>query len=104
MTGIENNLTAYHPEQDEPVEQIFMQQFRILEEAVASLPHRKQQVFRLCRVQGLSPDEAAEQLKISATSVRDYLKQSTRQIRDYITKHSPEYGLATFPILYHFLS
>ena len=54
--------------------QLFEQQVTLLEEAVKVLPHRKHETFRLHRFEGLSKEEVAAELGISAASVSHYLK------------------------------
>ncbi|WP_118975309.1 RNA polymerase sigma factor [Taibaiella koreensis] len=75
-------------------EDFYQKQLEILERAVSTLPERKQKVFRLCRFEGKSVEEAANILGISSSSVRDYLKQSSRLLRQYVQKeHASELAL-----------
>lgn len=74
---------------DEQVDSILDTQMRVLEEAVAILPKRKQEVFKLYRYEGASKESVADQLGISLQSVNDYLKQSNQAIRKYIAQHYP---------------
>lgn len=70
--------------EDEYSEEVYQVQIALIEEAYGRLPTRKKEVFRLCRFEGKSYEEAAGTLGISVTSVKDYLKQSTKFIRTYI--------------------
>lgn len=70
----------------------------IVEEAIGHLPARKKEVFRLCRFEGKSYDEAAALLGISAVSVRDYLKQSSQFIKKYVSRHYPHIEAAALSL------
>jgi len=59
----------------------FVQQWALVEAAVEHLPARQQRVFRLCRFEGHSAEEAAALVGVSVASVKDYLKQATIAIR-----------------------
>jgi RNA polymerase sigma-70 factor (family 1) len=85
LQEVAHNIQALDDTAEE--EALYRLKLSIVEEAVSRLPERKKEVFRLCRFEGRSYDEAAELLGISAASVKDYLKQSTRFIRDYVTRH-----------------
>ncbi len=62
----------------------FEQQWAWLEAAAERLPARQQRVFRLCRYEGKSAEEAAALVGISVASVKDYLKQATLSIRSEV--------------------
>lgn len=93
------NIMAAEPEDDE----LFRRQLAIVEKAIDQLPPRKQEVFRLCRLEGRAYEEVAEILGISVTSVKDYLKQSTRFIKVYIQSESASLGLTTVAALVLFI-
>lgn len=97
------NTTEIYPE--EPLnEELYTFRLSIVEEAVNHLPERKKEVFRLCRYEGKSYDEAAHILGIPAASVKDYLKQSTRFIKDYISHHPSESLTTGAALLFFYLS
>jgi len=83
----------YPPEglaqEEEEIDNVLDTQMRVLEEAVAILPKRKQEVFKLYRYEGVSKENVADQMGISLQSVNDYLKQSNQAIRKYIAQHYP---------------
>lgn len=58
---------------------------QLIHEAVSTLPPQRLKVYRLCREQGLSYRETAEQLGISVKTVQAHLQEATRQIRAYIS-------------------
>ncbi|TYP92307.1 RNA polymerase sigma-70 factor (ECF subfamily) [Sphingobacterium allocomposti] len=73
----------------EEKETVYLEQMKMIKEAVEALPERKRQVFQLCRLDGRSKDEVAELMGISVNSVADYLKQSNKAIKEYILEHYP---------------
>ena len=89
---------------DEPLsEERFDFQLSMVEAAVSQLPDRKKEVFRLCRYEGKSYEEAARILGISVNSVKDYLKQSTRFIKEYIAEHNTEMAVSISSLLFIYL-
>ena len=64
--------------------ELFEQQWAWLEAAAERLPARQRRVFRLCRYEGKSAEEAAALVGISVASVKDYLKQATLFIRGQV--------------------
>lgn len=52
-----------------------------IEQIVASLPEKRQQVFILSRSEGLSNKEIAQKLNISEKTVEDHITHSIRKIR-----------------------
>ena len=86
--------------EEQPDEELHQLQVAMVEEAVSHLPARKQQVFRLCRFEGKSYEEAAATIGISVQSVKDYLKQSTSFIRKYVQAgHNPTQAAAVAGLL-----
>jgi RNA polymerase sigma-70 factor (ECF subfamily) len=57
-----------------------------LEKAIASLSPQRQQVFRLCKLQGKSYKEVSELLGISVSTISDHVVKGTKSIRGYLTK------------------
>ena len=51
-----------------------------METALAQMPTRTQEIFRLVRVQGLTYREAAKQLKVSNSSVQKHLASATKHV------------------------
>ncbi|MBV8252732.1 MAG: sigma-70 family RNA polymerase sigma factor [Chitinophaga sp.] len=60
---------------------------RLFQEAFAGLTAQRQNVFRLCRQEGKSYDEAAAILGISRNAVKKHMVMSMRFIQDYIYRH-----------------
>ena len=59
----------------------------LLQQAISALPPRRQQVFRLCKLEGKSYEEAAIQLGISIATISDHLVKATRFVRTYLYAH-----------------
>lgn len=76
-------------EWNDQIETDYMMKLQVLEEAVNILPHRKKQVFQMCRFEGQSKEEVAEQLQLSTDTVKDYLKQSNQMIKRYVLGKYP---------------
>ena len=55
----------------------------ILQKAIAALPPQRQQVFRLCKLEGKSYKEVSEMLGISVSTISDHIVKGTKTIRDY---------------------
>lgn len=60
---------------------------RILEQGIALLPPQQQRVYRLCHQQGLTYEQAAQQLSISALTVQRHMKLALRFLRRHLEKH-----------------
>lgn len=98
---IANYPEEIYAEEDSSIqEEIFNKQMEILEEAVAVLPKRKRQVFKLCRYEGRTKEDVADLLGLSPQSVADYLKQSNKAIREYVAKQYPAYAERSLLIVF----
>jgi RNA polymerase sigma-19 factor, ECF subfamily len=60
---------------------------RVLQQAVALLPPQQKLVYTLSRQHGLSREEIAEQMNISAGTVKAHMGQALRSIRTYFKTH-----------------
>ena len=60
---------------------------RLLQLAIAQLPPQQKLVYTLGRQQGLSRDEIAAQLNISAGTVKVHMAQALRTLRTYFKDH-----------------
>jgi RNA polymerase sigma factor (sigma-70 family) len=65
-------------------------QLQLLEEAIQHLSTQKRRVFELCKLQGKTYEEAANELNISKHTVKEYLSLAITGIKEYIKNH-PEY-------------
>ena len=55
----------------------------ILQKAIEGLPPQRQQVFRLCKLEGKSYQEVGAMLGISVSTISDHIVKGTKSIRDY---------------------
>ncbi|NIG57428.1 RNA polymerase sigma factor [Chitinophaga sp. Cy-1792] len=60
---------------------------RLFREALEGLTEQRKNVFRLCRQEGKTYDEAAAILGISRSAVKKHMVSSMRFIQDYIYRH-----------------
>lgn len=54
-------------------------------EAIARLPPQRQAIFKMCRMEGKSYQEAADNFGISKGTVRDHMLKAGRSIRKYLS-------------------
>ena len=68
-----------------PVEDLLQSDERsvILQKAIDSLPPQRQQVFRLCKLEGKTYKEVSELLGISVSTISDHIVKATKSVRDY---------------------
>lgn len=59
----------------------------LLTAAIAQLSPQRQKVFHLCREQGKTYEEAAQELGISRNTVKEHMVLAVRAIKDYLTRH-----------------
>lgn len=70
---------------EDPALKLQWQQYQeLLHKAVASLPPQRQKVFRLCRQEGKSYEEAARELGISKNTVKEHMVAAVKDIKKYI--------------------
>lgn len=76
-------------EQDQDITSIIQWQHysKWLKEAIDNLPPKRQKVFRLCREQGKTYQQAAEELGISRLTVKEHMMLAVRSIKQYLYQH-----------------
>lgn len=57
----------------------------LLHEVIEELPTQRQRIFRLCKVDGLSYRQVAEQLGISEATVHDHIVKANKFVKDRLT-------------------
>lgn len=57
---------------------------QVIAQALAKMTPQQQKVYRLCYIDGLKYEEAAEKLNISAGTVHSHLKQALKIMRTYM--------------------
>lgn len=56
--------------------------------AIATLPEKRKEIYKLSREQGLSHREIADQLNLSVSTVKNQLGASVRTIQEYINRET----------------
>ncbi len=56
----------------------------ILQKAINSLSPQRQQVFRLCKLEGKSYEEVSRELGISASTISDHIVKANKAVREYL--------------------
>lgn len=73
-------------------------QMKMLEDAMGKLSPQKRRVFELCKLQGKTYKETAEELNISSHTVKEYLSGAMASVKEYAITH-PEYTVV-LPVLF----
>jgi len=60
---------------------------RLLQCALESLSPQQRKVYQLCKIDGFSYKEAAQQLGISTYTVKEYLSNATKAVRIYLADY-----------------
>ncbi|CAL1519353.1 sigma-70 family RNA polymerase sigma factor [Chitinophaga sp. MM2321] len=76
------------------------QTYKILQNAIDTLPPRQKQVYEMVRIQGLSIAEISQSLSISKSTTKGHLTAALQAIRQYLNAHSDTFaGLITIQVL-----
>lgn len=65
----------------------------LIARAIAQLPQRQQQVYRLSREQGLDHQQIAKELGLSYDTVREHMSKALKNIRASLEKQYGQFGL-----------
>jgi len=77
---------------DQTEEYIFnKERMQLLNSAVDQLPPQRREIFRLCKIEGKSYQEAADLLSLSPSTVSNQLVNATKSIKRYVFFHSQEF-------------
>jgi RNA polymerase sigma-70 factor (family 1) len=66
---------------------VYEEQYQLLEEAIAQLSPKKRKIVTLCKLEGKTYDEVAEELKISRNTVKEHLSVAMARLNEYIQKN-----------------
>ncbi len=82
-------LIAAATEHYEHIEEMLLRKEnnRVLQNAIDSLSPQRQQVFRLCKLEGKTYEEVGQQLGISASTISDHIVKANKAIREYLFEH-----------------
>lgn len=64
----------------------------LLDQVLEQLPPQRRQAFQLCKIDGLTYDQAAEVMKISPHTVRNHLAQASTTVKDFLSAANPAFG------------
>lgn len=67
------------------------ERMQLLNSAVDQLPPQRKEIFRLCKIEGKSYQEAGELLSISPSTVSNQLVSATKSVKRYVFFHSQEF-------------
>ena len=83
--NLESQLTVFATADYSVIEPFLSgdENLKILQKAVEGLPPQRQQIFRLCKLEGKSYKEVSELLGISVSTISDHIVKGTKSIRDY---------------------
>lgn len=56
----------------------------LLQQAISQLPPQRQRVFKLCREQGKTYEEAATELGISKHTIKEHMVSAMKSIKEYV--------------------
>lgn len=73
--------------------------FQLLNEAVIRLPEKQRQVYTLSRLEGYSRLEIAEQLQISALTVKTHMSRAVLSVKNFVQSKGLSIGCLAF-VLY----
>lgn len=57
---------------------------KLIENVVSQLPLQRQRIFRMCKLDGKSYQEVAEELQISVSTVRDHIVKANKFIKEVL--------------------
>lgn len=74
----------------------------MLDKAIELLPPQRQQVFRLCKLEGKTYKEVSELLNISVSTISDHIVKATKAIKAYFEDRGalPSYLFISICIIY----
>ncbi|EOR93054.1 RNA polymerase ECF-type sigma factor [Arcticibacter svalbardensis MN12-7] len=82
ITAVQDQVASAYISSHEREEDTLDGYYQILKSAIADLSPQKQKVFKLCKLEGRSYEEAAEELNISRHTVKEYLSLAMFSVRD----------------------
>ncbi|MVT09600.1 RNA polymerase sigma factor [Chitinophaga tropicalis] len=62
---------------------LYRENAELLQNAIATLPPQRRQIFELCKIQGKSYQEVSALLGISTSTINDHIVKATRSIRQH---------------------
>lgn len=82
---IKSAMPVQHTNTNEQV--LYNESNRLFHEAIEQLPPKRKEVFRLCHLEGLTYEEAGDQLGITKSTVNTQMVKARKSIQEYLTKN-----------------
>jgi RNA polymerase sigma-70 factor (family 1) len=97
LSGLKQHSTSLDSPGSQPVE--IKELERVIKRVVDALPPQQKLVYTLSREQGMKHEDIAEQLNISAGTVKNHMIQALRSIRNELRKHPEFYSSALLSLI-----
>ncbi len=83
-------------------EALFRQESKVLlHQALDTLSPQQKKAYELCKLEGCSYKETAEQMGISPLTVKEYMVKANWAVRDYLDRHPEVTAGLLFWVLFH---
>jgi RNA polymerase sigma-70 factor (family 1) len=85
-----NEIKKYTYEEDHTTELFlaYNESNHLINEAIAQLSGQVKKTFMLCRIQGMSYKQAAEELSVTESTVNKHMSKALQIIREHVGKHT----------------
>lgn len=94
-SAAQEKVLSYYHTYDEERDDSHEEHYRILHTAIRDMSPQKQKVFKLCKLEGKSYEEAAQQLNISRHTVKEYLSLAMVTVKDAFRKNNQQRNLTS---------
>ncbi|TWI84515.1 RNA polymerase sigma-70 factor (ECF subfamily) [Chitinophaga japonensis] len=100
---LHKKLLALDPGDEQTLDYKAMQegQYHLLERAIAELSPQRRRIVTLCKLEGKTYDEVANELKISRNTVKEHLSAAMVKLNDYIQKNAEHKYIVLFLLFLH---
>jgi RNA polymerase sigma-70 factor (family 1) len=85
-----NEIKKYTYEEDHTTELFlaYNESNHLINEAIAQLSGQVKKTFMLCRIQGMSYKQAAEELSVTESTINKHMSKALQIIREHVGKHT----------------
>jgi RNA polymerase sigma factor (sigma-70 family) len=67
---------------------VYEDYYHLLKRAIEQLSPQKQRIVKLCKLEGMTYEEAAAEMKISRHTVKEYLSAAMASLSEYVRQHA----------------
>lgn len=67
---------------------VYEDYYQLLKRAIEQLSPQKQRIVKLCKLEGMTYEEAAAEMKISRHTVKEYLSAAMASLGEYVRQHA----------------